>query len=313
MTLDEILEAYVRDVAQALPRAQRDDVALELRTLLDEELAARAQAVGRAPDRALLMALLTEHGRPADVAQRYYPRPALIEASDTRHFLIWALAGLVVLGVRALTGAPAIDDSETFVLWLGLLLLGFALLGWWRRRHPGTLSWKPSHDAYYMPRWLALFCGVATAVFPLAMYAAPQEFVRTLLLGAIPDSGLMLTEAFRHSWQRALTLACLVVPVLTYLAVAVQGGWRRWSRRVSIISYLLLGLLLIAHSQPMSAWPASGTFEVFALPHANQVASPVFGAVGGMVLLFTLYEIWLEWQRPRPAPITGTASPAPNR
>lgn len=301
MTLDEILEAYVRDVAQALPRPQRDDVALELRVLLGEELTARAHAAGHAPDRALLMAILKEHGRPADVAQRYYPRPALIDPADTRHFLIWALAGLVVLGVRALTGAPAIDDGQTFVLWLGLLLMGFALVGWWRRRHPGTLHWKPRHDAHYMPRWLALFCAAATLIFPLAMYAAPQEFVRTLFLSAIPDDGVMITEAFRHSWQRMLTLACLVVAVLSYLAVAVQGGWRRWSRRISIASYLLLGLLLIAHSQPMSAWPASGSFNVFALPHANLIASPVFGAVGGMVLLFTLYEIWLEWQRPRPA------------
>ena len=82
---------------------------------------------------------------------------------------------------------------------------------------------------------------------------------------------------------------------------------------MSIISYLLLGLLLITHSQPMSAWPASGTFEVFALPHANQVASPVFGAVGGMVLLFTLYEIFLEWQRPQPTQALASSSVAITR
>ncbi len=207
----------------------------------------------------------------------------------------------MVLGVCALTGAPAIEHGEAVVIWLGLLLLGVALVGWWRRRHPDALYWKPHRHAYHIPRWLALFCAGATAVLPLAMHAAPQAFVQTLFLGVVPDSGLVLSEAFRHSWQRALTLACLVVPVLTCLAVAVQGGWRAWSRKISIASYLLLGLLLIAHSQPMSAWPASGAFTVFALPHANQVAGPVFGTVGGMVLLFTLSEVWLAWQRPRRA------------
>ncbi len=64
MTADEILDTCVRAVAQALPRMQRDDVALELRALLGEELAARARAIGRTPDRARMMALLKDHGRP---------------------------------------------------------------------------------------------------------------------------------------------------------------------------------------------------------------------------------------------------------
>ena len=41
MDANEILESYVRDVADCLPRARRDDVASELRSLLAEELAGR--------------------------------------------------------------------------------------------------------------------------------------------------------------------------------------------------------------------------------------------------------------------------------
>ena len=57
MSANDVIESYVRDVARLLPNKRRDDVALELRALLQEELAGKAEAAGRAPDRAMAMAL----------------------------------------------------------------------------------------------------------------------------------------------------------------------------------------------------------------------------------------------------------------
>ena len=51
MNAQDVIESYVRDVARLLSRDKRNDVALELRELLHDELAARAEAAGRAPDR----------------------------------------------------------------------------------------------------------------------------------------------------------------------------------------------------------------------------------------------------------------------
>ena len=53
MTPEAVIEAYVGDVARRLPRARRDDVALELRALLLEELQGKAEAQGRAADEAM--------------------------------------------------------------------------------------------------------------------------------------------------------------------------------------------------------------------------------------------------------------------
>ena len=53
MDINAIIDSYVRDVAACLPRAKRNDVAYELRALLDEELAGRAQVAGHAPDKAM--------------------------------------------------------------------------------------------------------------------------------------------------------------------------------------------------------------------------------------------------------------------
>ena len=90
MTAGDVIESYVRDVAGYLPRTKRNDVAFELRTLLQDELAAKAAAQGRAPDKAMAMDLLAGFGRPAEAAARYQPRAPLIDPADNHNFLIWA-------------------------------------------------------------------------------------------------------------------------------------------------------------------------------------------------------------------------------
>ncbi len=70
MTTNDLIEAHVTDVALRRPRAQRNDVAFELRVPLREELQARAEAAGRDADPALATELLHGFGRPAEVAAR---------------------------------------------------------------------------------------------------------------------------------------------------------------------------------------------------------------------------------------------------
>jgi len=53
MNANDVIESYVTDVALQLPRRQRNDVAFELRALLNEELQARAEAAGRGVDAAM--------------------------------------------------------------------------------------------------------------------------------------------------------------------------------------------------------------------------------------------------------------------
>ena len=58
MKANDVIEAYVTDVAAHLPRSQRNDVAYELRALLNEELADKAESAGRAADEELATALV---------------------------------------------------------------------------------------------------------------------------------------------------------------------------------------------------------------------------------------------------------------
>ena len=304
-TANDVIESYVRDVARLLPHKRRDDVALELRALLQEELAAKAGAAGRAPDRAMAMALLAGFGRPAEAAARYEPRKPLIAPEDNHDFAIWMIVGLFVVGMT--------DEHSglDLVKWFACVALVFMAIAWFRRRRPeGSFAWKPRPDPKpaRSPRWQALLAAAGLAVFPLAMYVAPQGFWDTATLGHGVGGGLALTDAFMHSWQRAATIGWLIAYIAVWLGVAVQGGWRRWSRRAGIVTGVGLGLMLLAHAAPMTAFLDRTPFAIFVLPRADAVAIPWFRFAGGLVLLSALYEAYLEWVRIEPAP--EAASPA---
>jgi len=297
MNADDVIESYVRDVARCLPRGKRNDVAFELRSLLGDELAAMAHAAGHAPDKAMAMNLLKGFGRPAEVAGRYHQRPALIDPADTHHVLIWTLAGAVSIAVlSAMSPAEGRNGGDLFLKWLGALVITFSLLGWRRRRYPGALSWKPRHGPDWMPRRLAVPALVATLVFPVFMYAAPQTFVRIMFLGTLPTRGLELTGAFRESWPRMAGMTTLILLAAMYAAIVVQGGWRNWTCWMSVALHAGLGLILGAHA----GLAAQGL--VFVSPKANEVSAPIFGLVGAFTLLCAFYDMYREWARITPAP-----------
>ena len=296
MDAHEVIDSYVRDVARYLPRNKRNDVAFELRALLADELAAKAESAGRAPDRAMAMELLQGFGRPAEAAGRYHPRSPIIDPADNHNFVIWAVVGAI--------GGGALKPTEgaAYFRWLGVLVVVFALMGWNRRRNPDVLRWKPNRGPDAMPRGLALLALAATLFFPVFMYVAPQTFVKVAFFGAFPTGGLELTEAFRHSWQRAATLVGLGALVGVWAAVAVQGGWRSRTRWASVAAHAGLGVLCFVHAVPMMTLPERETFSIFVSPTTNRVAMPIFGLVGALLVFSALYAAYVEWARISPAP-----------
>jgi hypothetical protein len=189
--------------------------------------------------------------------------------------------------------------------WLGIVFLYFAAAAWLRRRRPSEgLRWRPKRGLYpeVASRPLTLLPGLATLVFPFAKYLAPKTWWRVASFGAGHTGGLALTDAFLHSWQRAFTLAGLALVVAIYAAATAQGGWRTWSRRALIAANLLVGGMLVVHAAPMITLIERRTFTIFQSPVANAVAMPIFGAVGGLMVVATLYDLYKEWARVTSAP-----------
>lgn len=163
MKTNDLIEAYVADVARHLPRAQRNDVAFELRALLGEQLQDRADAAGRPADAAMAIELLQSFGQPAEVATRYHPGIHIIDPADGRRFLqaagiglavIWVLSLLERLGQPMVAGGDVIQQISQWWYWIlrtaiaslwwpGVLVVGFAAAAWSRRRRTQAPTWTP--------------------------------------------------------------------------------------------------------------------------------------------------------------------------
>ena len=97
MNANDVVEAYVTDVALQLPRKQRNDVAFELRALINEGLQDKAEESGRVVDAEMAIEFLRAFGRHEDVAARYRPTLNIIDPADGYKFLRASIIGLAII------------------------------------------------------------------------------------------------------------------------------------------------------------------------------------------------------------------------
>lgn len=259
MNANDVIESYVHDVAMRLPRRQRNDVAFELRALLNEELQARAESAGRGADASMATEFLRAFGRPADVATRYRPAPNLIDPADAHVFLRVALIGLAAiwgLGLLLHLREPVASAGDALRLlghwwggtvasslwWLGLLVAGFGVAAWVRRRWPRTAEWSPREPGRVQGGRVALALGLAGALFGLFVLLEPRWVLDVFWGGrAAPAAydALTYTEAFRGR-QGPVLLALIALDTLLLAVALVQGRWSATLRRIGIASSLVM-------------------------------------------------------------------------
>lgn len=312
MNANEVIEAYVTDVAAQLPRGQRNDVAFELRALLAEELQARAEAAGREPDAELATEMLRAFGRPAEVAARYRPTLTIIDPADGHRFLRATVVGLVViwtLGLLASLRAPIGSASDPLLVlgywwvnivkivigslwWPGLLVVWFGLDSWSRRRRPQSDEWKPRPSDHVSGGRFALGLAIAGMLVGLFILLEPRRVLDVFWSGrAAPAAyeALTYTESFRRQqgpWL--LVLVALNVPL--FVSAIVSGGRSRLMRRVEVELSLVTCAVL--------AYTALGG-PVFMAASSDRAAKFLLM----MIVAFTLLDLLVKLHRSvRPAP-----------
>lgn len=259
MNAHEVIECYVTDVALKLPRRQRNDVAFELRALLHEELQDRADTAGRDADAAMATEFLNAFGRPADVAARYRPALAIIDPADGHVFLRATVIGLVVIWVLGLVEhlwRPFESGGDVLVAlgqwwvgvvvpspwWPGVLVLGFGIAAWTRRRWPQTAAWKPlAPDRIHGSR-TALVLGIVGILCGLFVLLEPRWILDVIWSGrAAPAAyeALTYTETFRQR-QGPWLFGLLVLNVPMFALVLVLGRWPATLRQLQAVQVLLL-------------------------------------------------------------------------
>lgn len=255
MNAEQLIEAYVADVAANLPRRQRNDVAFELRALLAEELGARAADSGRPADAETAMALLRGFGRPADVAARYRPTLTVIDPADGPAFLRASLVGLAVIWIAGLLvqlRAPIQGPGDLLTAlghwwggtvlpsfwWPGVLVAGYAAAAWVRRRWPQAAEWKPRDAHLGAANRNALVLVVVGIVCGVVLLVEPRLLLDVLLAGrASPEAyaALSYTEAFRGRQALWLFIGLLLHAALLVPVIATG----RWSPRLRALETAL--------------------------------------------------------------------------
>jgi hypothetical protein len=309
MTPNEVIDAWVSDVARRLPRRQRNDVAFELRALLHEELQDKADAAGHPADEAMATGLVRAFGDPKDVAARYRPTLTIIEPSDGRTFLRATVIGLLVIwsaGLLEHFAQPMASGGDFLgalgrwwvgtvvasLWWPGALVLGFGLGTWARRRRNKVSGWKPQPAnrleggrAGSVMALLGITAGLAALAFPHRLLdlafggrAAPAAY-----------EAFTYTDTFLQ--LQAPVLAVLLALNLPLIATAmVRGQWSPLLRRLDKALWLATCAVLtwIVLDGPVFKVAASDGMVKLAM---------------AATVLYVLVEAIVKWQRQiRPAP-----------
>jgi hypothetical protein len=263
MTPDEIIDSYVYDVVRLLPRRQRNDVARELQALLRDEL-----ADGGAPDSdaaQAALALVRRFGPPAEVAARYRTPLTIIDPVDAHRFAraAWVGIAVIVLGGLVVTVAQPEFGSDPLrslqgywssalqvsLSWLGFLVVCAAAAASARRRRPAAKAWTPGGHHRVHGQSVSRFgyaAAIAGMVLGIAVLIDPQQFLRSVTGGAIAQPAL---DVFAYdpafvSQRLPVIVGLLALNALVYAVVAVEGSWRRLTRRVEVgLSLAIIGAM----------------------------------------------------------------------
>jgi hypothetical protein len=258
MKATDVIEAYVTDVAVLLPRRQRNDVAYELRALLNEGLLDKADEAGRSADAAMATEFVRAFGRPADVAARYRPTLTIIDPAYGHAFLRAAIIGLLLiwaLGLVSFVRQP-IGSGRDFLQvlgqwwgatlipsmwWPGVLVVGFGIASWLRGRSPRPSQWTPRAGDRIPGGHAAMVMGLLGVLSGLAVLIDPRSVLDLFFAGrAAPAAyeALTYTESFRrHLGLFLIVLLALNIPL--FGTVIISGRWSPSLRRIDVVLRLV--------------------------------------------------------------------------
>lgn len=311
MNANDVIDSYVADVARQLPRKQRNDVAFELRALINEGLQDRAEAAGRAVDADMALAFVRAFGRPEDVASRYRPAITIVDPADGHRFVRLAIIGVAVIAVLGLLGMREPFASGTDFLralshwwgstlgaslqWLGLLVFGFGAAASAHRRKPAANAWKPRDEEHLGGGRVAAIFGLIGIVVGALLLISPTWILDFFWSGhAAPAAytALTYTDTFLGR-QAPLLLLTIVLNIPLMLAVIANGRWSPTLRRLQTVLGLA-GCVVMAWTildGPVFLSPASDGMTKLAL---------------GLIIFFTLLGHGIAmYRRVTPTPMPG--------
>lgn len=301
MTANELIEAYVDDVVRQLARTQRNDVGVELRALLGEELQTQVEVAGRPADEAMALDLLRRFGRPADVAARYRTTGfAVIDPAEARTFVWTSAIGMLLVWSVSLFGLFTEGGGLNHIgswwmtyglgafWWPGFLVVMMGTAAWMRRRFPMPDAWTPSavdRDRINRAAWLA---AIAFFTLGIVVLTSPAQILQQVTSGRLPAEvygQYVYDDTFRRA-RLPVLLPLLVIQVLLYTVLVSYGRWRRGIR----IADMVLGAVITI----ACVWVAIAG-PIFESAVADRIARVVIW----FVVVITLWDLAEKVRRER--------------
>jgi hypothetical protein len=251
MDAQAIIEDYVNTVAAKLPRKLRNDIGLELRALLTEQLRNAQEGAGQSPNSEIVMEVLRRFGRPDEVAARYAPRgfqliepehaPTLVKLAAICVVIQWAVTLPLVFSSRMALGEWWLRWGFNALSWVGALVVWFGIAGWIQRRSPidpHSFSRPWTHWIFWLPfprdwrpgepeateRRAALGAAPLGAVLTI-FFIAPAWILSCLLPAGANTSWALYDSSFQR-WLLPPLIALMAVRLMLLVAVALNERWR---------------------------------------------------------------------------------------
>lgn len=255
MNSNELIERYVHEVGQHLPRKMRSDIEMELTSLLLDSLEERAAAAGKEPSVKMAAAVLQEFGKPDVIAAQYRPEQYLIGPQLFPIYKVVLTIVLVIISVvhvgglvfMLLRGETAVFGQSAWnwfgnffqsaALNAGIITMIFAAIeraqiNWGAQSQPeadwNPLDLPPVKDPNRANRFELIIGIVFTIAFVIVLNFYPN-WVGLVITddGSVEIFRLLSPEFLVHvPW---LTLAWMLEVVLKGIVVT-QGRWTRLTR-----------------------------------------------------------------------------------
>jgi len=305
MRVEEVLERYVREVAGQLPIRMRSDVALELASLLREDLRAKANALGVEPDAKLAAEVARDYGHPDEVAARYHPRWAIIDPSDTHNFIMAVIVGgAIVFAASApaalLSPAKSRGSEASLLWWIGVVVLFFAFRSWRRWRSPEKFRWRLKRDPDQVSR-LGMIALIVLIGVSIDVFADPQRTFGTLTGNPQLGSWLHYDAGFR-AMRLPWVFAIWIGQAAMLAVLAIRGRWTPRLRQAEIvfsaIQFVLIGWLRAAG-------------PVMVDPTADRTAKAFMAMVGLFLLIDVAVKIYRRAGQVDPGALRQALSGSP--
>jgi hypothetical protein len=288
MDANEMIDRYVNEVGEHLPRKTRMDIEMELRSLLQDAL--EEQSDGE-PTPKIAAAMLKDFGPPETIAARYRPDEVLIGAQLFPIYrqvltIVLTILGIVHLVLLGLTlwgsSSNIINDiisaglsfGRAAFIAAGSITLVFAAIerlagDSLEIPDPETAEWDPYNlppvkDPDRINRGEMLVEVVITFLF-VAWLASATNWVSGAKFGA-EGTGIWVLFSLEFAQFIPWLIASWLLDIVLKTAVLIQGRWSRVTRLLELGTSLFGFYVLYLIYQ-------NGT--IFSIPGFNTLAQPV--------------------------------------